>query len=665
MEVKNILFIAVFFISMALFALSARRLIKFALIAQKENRFNNIWLRIKNVVKIALAQSKILRDPIAGPIHVFIFWGFISFLAAVLESIIQGFYPSFSLSVLGGFHVVILYTQEVFGVLILIGVISSILRRLVFKIPRLQFDRHGQKDAVIILSLISLVVFSMYGLSAYSFILESAHDSNIEAPFITKYLSAELIKWNLASVETMYEAFWWAHILLIFGFLNYLPFTKHLHVLTSIPNVFLAKVGERKYQINPLDLEDENAETFGASDVEHLTWKNILDGYTCTECGRCHSVCPAANTGKALSPRKIIIDIRERVMAKAPFVVKGITEKEGIFDKSLIRDYISEEEVWACTTCNSCVYECPVSIEHIDPIIELRRNLVLSESKFPPELAFVFKNLETNFSPWAFNPHDRANWAEDMNIKTLSEDANGEILFWVGCAGSYDARYINVTKAFAKIMQKAGVDFRILGVEEKCVGDAARRLGNEYLAQTLMRENIETLNGYGVKKIVTACPHCFNFLKHEYKQFGGNYEVIHHTEFIRNLIKENRIELKSEKINFKTTYHDSCYLGRYNDIYDEPRNILKKTGADLIEMKRQGDKGFCCGAGGGRMFLEETEGVRINEERTKEALETNADVIASACPFCMTMFEDGLKNLNKNENVRVKDAAEIVYENIK
>ncbi|HEX9252067.1 MAG TPA: (Fe-S)-binding protein, partial [Ignavibacteriaceae bacterium] len=277
----------------------------------------------------------------------------------------------------------------------------------------------------------------------------------------------------------------------------------------------------------------------------------------------------------------------------------------------------------------------------------------------------VFKSLETNFTPWAFNPADRADWAEGMNIKSMAEDKEGEILFWVGCAGSFDDRYKKVSKAFATIMQKAGVDFRILGTEEKCNGDTARRLGNEYLAQMMMQENVETLNNYGVKKIVTACPHCFHSLKNEYPQFGGNFEVKHHTQFIEELLSENRIQLKKDSEKKKVTYHDSCYLGRYNEVYDSPRKSLHQVaGIDLVEMERNKSRGFCCGAGGGRMFLEDEEGGRINEERTKEALNTNADTIASACPFCMTMMTDGVKHYEKSEEVAVKDIAEIILENI-
>jgi len=547
---------------------------------------------------------------------------------------------------------------------VIFAVLFSLYRRFVLKVPRLMVDKHGMFDAGFILILILIVVVSMFGMNITNVISNNFELAKFEirplsfplAKLFSNNLSSSVLIWN--------EIFWWIHISTVLIFLNYLPFSKHLHILSSIPNVFLAKIGEDKNALKPINLEDENIEFFGSDDIEKLSWKQILDGYTCTECGRCTSACPAANTGKSLSPRKIIMDIRKRTLEKAPLMIKGIND-ENIFQKTLVHNYISDTELWECTTCMACVQECPVTIEHIDSIIDMRRHLMLTESNFPSELNNVFKSLETNYTPWAFNQADRAQWAEGMNIKTMAEDPNSEILFWVGCAGSFDNRYKKVTQAFAKIMQKANIDFRILGTEEKCNGDTARRLGNEYLAQQLIQENVQTLNNYGVKKIVTACPHCFNSLKHEFKQFGGFYEVHHHSEFISNLINEGKLKFKDNESKNKITYHDSCYLGRYNNIYDQPRNSISSiNGIELIEMKRNKSKGFCCGAGGGRMFLEDVEGERINEERTREALETNANTIASACPFCMTMLNDGVKAFEKTDEVNVKDIAEIVFENI-
>lgn len=666
MELKNIIFILVFIITFAFFGYSVNNLIKYLKVAKKkDDRFDDIPTRLKRVWNIAFAQTKLLREPLAGLLHLLIFWGFVLFIFAVLESIIQGFYSSFSLSFLGAFYSVITLVQDVFGLLVIGSVLLSLYRRYIQKVPRLQVDKHGMKDAAFILILIMFIVISMYGQNASGFANNGMMYHPYELRPISSFLAGIFFNGPTGSTLLLYEVFWWMHVLMIFGFLNYLPYSKHLHILTSIPNVFFANLDPVRNTLKKIDLEDENAETFGVADIEQFSWKQILDGYSCTECGRCTWNCPANIVGKSLSPRELIVDIRKRTFDKAPLIVEGKTEGE-LYEKTLIHNYISDKVLWQCTTCLACVQECPVMIEHVDSIVDMRRNLVLTESEFPTQLNSVFKSLETNYTPWVFNAADRAAWAEGMNIKTMAEDKDGEILFWVGCAGSFDERYKKVTKAFAAIMQKAGVDFRILGTEEKCNGDTARRLGNEYLSQMMMRENIETMNNYGVKKVVTACPHCFHSLKNEFPQFGGNYEVTHHTVFIEELIAKGKIQIKEETENHKVTYHDSCYLGRYNNIYDAPRNSLSKVaGLDIVEMKRNKSKGFCCGAGGGRMFLEDEEGGRINEERTREALETKADTIASACPFCMTMMTDGVKHFEKTDEVAVKDIAEIILENIK
>ncbi|MCZ7612818.1 MAG: heterodisulfide reductase-related iron-sulfur binding cluster [Ignavibacteriaceae bacterium] len=604
-----------------------------------------------------------MREPVAGTVHFLIFWGFILFLFAVIEAIIQGFYSSFNLSFLGPVYSVITVIQDVFGLLVIIAVVTALLRRYVFKIPRLQVDKGASLDAIVILSLILIVVVSMLlqnmaGIAKNNFVLHEYEVRPISAVLVNVFFDNPSIGANAA-----YEVYWWIHVLTIFGFMNFLPYSKHLHVFTSIPNTYFANLDPVRNTIKHLNLEDENAESFGASDIEHLSWKQILDGYSCTECGRCTQACPAHTVGKSLNPKEIIVDIRRRTKDKAPLIVDGVTESE-LFQKTLVHDYVSDKVLWQCTTCMACVQECPVMIEHLDSIIDMRRDLVLTESKFPSELNAVFKSLETNYSPWAFNPADRAKWAEGLGVKTMAEDSNCEYLFWVGCAGSYDERYKKVSQSFSKLMQIAGVEFRILGTQEKCNGDTARRLGNEYLAQMFMMENVETLNHYKVQKIVTACPHCFHSLKNEYKQFGGHFEVYHHTELIDEMIASKKILLNGNN-NSDVTYHDSCYLGRYNEVYDAPRKSLSAVeGINLIEMSRNKDKGFCCGAGGGRLFLEDDEGGRINEERTKEALATNAETIASACPFCMTMMTDGVKHFNKTEEVKVKDIAEIILENL-
>ncbi|MDR3668138.1 MAG: heterodisulfide reductase-related iron-sulfur binding cluster [Ignavibacteriaceae bacterium] len=660
---KNIIFIMVFFLASAFFIYSCINLLRYMRVAKKKDpRFDHPGKRLSRVWKIAFMQTKLLRDPKAGILHFFIFWGFILFIFAVLESIIQGFWSPFTFKFAGPFYSAITLIEDIFSLLVIASVLYALYRRFLIHVPRLEVDKHGKIDASIILILIMLVCIFMLGQNVSLIAKHNFRLSPYEIRPVTAFLSP-LIFSNPDTAAVSYEIFWWAHILVILGFLNFLPYSKHLHVLSSIPNTYFANLDPIRNTIKYVNLDDEGVETFGAADIEHLSWKQILDGYSCTECGRCTDACPAATVGKSLSPRKIIVDIRRRTKDKAPILASG--KKEGTaFEKTLVHDYISDTELWQCTTCMACVQECPVMIEHLDSIVDMRRDLVLTESQFPPNLNAVFKSIETNFTPWAFNPSDRAAWADGMNIKTMAEDPNCDVLFWVGCAGSFDARYKKVTQTFAKLLQKANISFRILGNEEKCNGDTARRLGNEYLAQMMIQENIQTLNKYNVKEIVTACPHCFHSLGNEYKQFGGNYEVKHHTQFIEELLNSGKIKLKDNPVSSKVTYHDSCYLGRYNSVFDSPRNSLSSVkGLELIEMKRNKSKGFCCGAGGGRMFLEDEEGGRINEERTKEALATNAGTISTACPFCMTMITDGVKHFEKTDQVSIKDISEIILEN--
>lgn len=664
MQPMNIAFGVFFLASISFFAFSSRQLLTILQLGKPENRFDHIPARLKNVFTIAFLQSKLLRDPVAGTFHLLIFWGFLALTLVVLESIIEGLTGHFSFAFLGGAYSVITFSQEIFCVLVMLGVVGSFWRRFVMKVQRLQVDAHGSKDAAMILVWIFLIV-SFTLLQNAARIGLGTYQAGISYP-VSSQLST-LFGYS-QSTFILEMVFWWLHIGLVLAFLNYLPYSKHLHVLTSIPNVFFASL-KPKGALHPINLSDETLTKFGTVDVEDLTWKQLLDGYTCTECGRCESVCPANLTGKPLSPRKIIVDTRRRTMEKAPVMIAGALEsQQDIAGKTLLDNYITEEELWSCTTCMACVHECPVMIEHVDEIVDLRRALVLNESRFPPEVKTVFDNLERNFTPWGFSHSTRANWAEGLDIPTMAQvgDAkNVDVLFWVGCAGAYDARYKKVSVAFSTLMKQAGISFAILGTEEKCNGDAARRMGNEYLAQTMMTENIETLNRYNVKKIVATCPHCFHSLKKEYPQFGGNFEVVHHTDFLNQLVNEGKLKIEEQKKSAGTiTYHDSCYLGRYNNVIDTPRSTLAATGANLVEMPRSKDKGLCCGAGGGRMWMEESIGKRINIERTEEALATGASTVASACPFCMTMMNDGVKEKEASEKVQVKDIAEILLESI-
>jgi Fe-S oxidoreductase len=661
----SILFAVVLLGALGFFAYNAARLISYLRLGKKENRFGNVAQRVKNVLTIAIAQSKIMREPFAGLLHVLIFWGFLVLLSAVVESILEGLFPGVSLAFLGPLYPPMIWMQDLFGLLVLISVTISLLRRLVAPPRRLNVSGHSKWDAILVLAMIFCVMVTMFGQNATHIALGRGEHNG--ARFVSSALASLFEGMPEGGIWLWYRAFFWGHMLSVLGFLNYLPYSKHLHVITSIFNVYFSKLNiEPKGALKPINLADETLTKYGATDVDDLTWKQLLDGYTCTECGRCTSVCPANITGKLLNPKKIIVDVRARTMEKAPVMLaakrgNGEAKNEDVLAHQLLDNFITEQELFACTTCMACMQECPVTIEHVDTIIELRRGLVLNESRFPKELNATFSNLERNFTPWGFGHSTRADWAEGLDIPLMSNTPDAEILFWVGCAGSYDARYQKVTQSFARLLKTAGVKFAILGTEEKCNGDAARRMGNEYLAQTLMQENIATLNKYNVKKIVTTCPHCLQSLGKEYKHFGGNYDVVHHTTFLQELIERGKLTLAAGKKE-SVVFHDPCYLGRYNDEYDAPRDLLAMVSSGQKEMKRSKDKSFCCGAGGGQMWMEEREGKRVNIERTEEALATGAETIGTGCPFCMTMMTDGVKAKEAAEKVQVKDVAELLLE---
>lgn len=665
MHLQNIVFIVLFLAALLLFTYNLFRIRSYLMLGRSENRFSSPLKRFMRVLGIGIGQSKIFRDPVAGLMHALIFWGFLVLITAVTEAFVQGFYPPFSIGMLGPVSRLIFASQDLFGLLVIAAVLYALFRRYVLHPKRLQGDGSTNADATLILCLIMGVMITMFGVNSTKSFIHPEYAAYYSSHFIAIRLS------GLFSSDPVmfYNIFWWGHIIIILSFMNYLPYSKHFHIVTSLPNVYLSKLGPQTLDTSEIDLEKENV-FLGAGDIEQLTWKEMFDGYACTECGRCTSVCPANLTGKPLSPRKIIMNIRERTAEKAPLLAGKKDIPQEIDVKKLVSEsYISDPELWACTSCMACVQECPVNIEHVNPIVDMRRYLVQSESRFPDELMTVFGNMENNGAPWAFPQSERLHWTEGLDVKVpiAAEKQEFDVLYWVGCAGAFDRRYQNVSRSVATLLDKAKVNYAVLGTEEKCNGDSARRLGNEFLAQMMIKENVDTMKKYKFTKILVSCPHCLQTIGNEYKAFGGDYEVVHHSEFINELVSQNKIEIDdTKKIDKKVTYHDSCYLGRYNDIYEEPRELIKKVNtAGVNEMKRHKDRGLCCGAGGGRMWMEEKIGKKVNIERTEEALETNPDVISTACPFCMTMLTDGVKEKGRAEQVKVKDFAELVLESSK
>ncbi len=636
---------------------------------------------IVRVVKGTLGHARILREDYPGTMHFMIFWGFIIFALGTASIAVHEHtgLPTFQ----GWYYLVVSFILNVFALLVVVAILMALWRRLVARPEGID----SQTDDWVALAIIFLIVAT--GLLLGGLLIAITQD-----PWAAWRPVEYLISTGFSGVDPqrllgVHQVVWWIHVCLAMGFIAYIPYSKLFHIFAGPVNQYLAR-DKAAQSMQPLDLEDESIEQFGVAEIQQFTWKQLLDGDACIRCGRCQDNCPAYISGKPLSPKKLTQDLKNHLRVVAPKLAAALKATDEKKDEAtpmpLAPDVIAEEEIWACTTCRSCEEQCPVFVEHVPKIVDLRRNLVMMECSFPSEAQTAFRGMENNGNPWNQGWKCRSDWTKDLAVPEWDDEQPPEYLYWPGCSGAFDNRNRKVATAMVALLKKAGVSFAILGNEEKCCGDSARRLGNEMVYQTLAKENIETMSGHGVKKIITSCPHCFNTLKNEYPQFGGCYEVIHHSVFLSRLLRDGRLKpvqssqpgitggpllpkiLEAGGLNpaITCTYHDSCYLGRYNDIYNEPREILRSiSGFRIKEMGRNRYRGFCCGAGGGRMWLDETPEQRVNFKRTEEALETGASLIVTACPFCLTMLEDGTKAKDVNEQVKTRDIAEVLWDSIR
>lgn len=658
LTLKPLLVLAVTGIAFYFFIVRAKKLVNLLQAVQGVGpKIENIPARVWAVFVDVLLQGRVRQKFFVGIAHTAIFWGFLVITIGTIEMLIEGVIHGFSFANISstayGWYLTV---ADFMTIAVILGCFFGFYRRYLLKPAYLT---NGIDAKLILLFTVCLMV-TLLGMNAFRIALYPENNLNTFFVFSASVTSFFQL-WELSPTQLFIgqEFFYWGHILLVLGFLVYIPGSKHLHVLTAAPNIFFKHLGTPK-AIQKTNLEDENAESFGLGKANELSWKNVLDLYACTECGRCEEVCPASNTGKPLSPKKLVHDYKVELLDNAELLLDK--EKHEQLPTIVRNDgEVTPDVIWACTSCRACEQACPVNIEQTNLIFEARKNMVLMEANFPKELQTPFKNMENNFTPWAFGHDTRADWAKELNVKMMSENPDADVLFWVGCAGSFDDRAKKVSTAVVRLLQKAGVNFSILGTEEKCTGDPARRAGNEYLAQMLIQENVETLNKYKPKKIIASCPHCFNTLKNEYPEFGAQYETVHHTTYLNELVQAGRLKL-DKKSDHKITYHDSCYLGRWNDEYDSPRELLNFISDNVVEMKRNRKNGFCCGAGGARMFMEESIGTYVNINRTEEALSTGANKVASGCPFCSTMLNDGVKSKEKQTEVEVQDIAELLDE---
>jgi Fe-S oxidoreductase len=652
-------------LAFGLFSYRISQLIRYMFLGRKEKGFGQIVRRALKTAVTVLGQwcqlkGISLRDR-AGLGHAILAWCFFTFIIFYITFILVG--AGFGLSKTledTSFFFYYAWIMDIISPFLILAALWAIIRRYIIKPPRLK----GEQTVEALVSLVAVIIIPVTHLFKMATSIALSHPPAGLGSILPPLSSALSNLYNgssIASVEAANMGFFWAHWLVVLSLLGFIAYSRHLHMVASLFNI-LFRSPLPKGALRSIDLEA--VETFGAAKITDLTWKQVLDLYSCVVCGQCQDACPAIASGKPLNPKKLIQDLRKHLLEVGPELLKAggkVEASDNNPTRTLPGDVITQDEIWACTTCRACDEVCPLYIEHVDKIVDLRRNLVLEQAAIPETAEAALRSIEARGHPWRGATASRTDWARGLDIKILAEDSNVDLLFWVGCTGALEERSMKVTRSVAKILKLAGVKFGVLGTEESCCGEPARRLGNEYLFQIQAEKNIKILSVYNIKRIVTACPHGYNTLKNEYPRFGGEFEVIHHSQLIADLLKEGRLKMKAA--GGVVTYHDPCYLGRYNDIYRPPRQILKQLpDTRLVEMEARGKRSFCCGGGGGRMWLEENIGSRISEMRIEQAVKTKAQIIATACPFCMQMFDDAIKARGYEESIKALDIAELVAE---
>ncbi|MDA3129403.1 heterodisulfide reductase-related iron-sulfur binding cluster [Aliibacillus thermotolerans] len=684
-----IVFLFVVFYAIYLFAKLLITRYQYIKLGQKE-AFDSAWKeRLHAVLVNVLGQRKLFKDWKSGILHLILFYGFFIIQVGLLEIILKGFVEGFQYP-LGAFHPYFNLIQEWTVFLMFCAILYAAYRRYGEKLERLQWKRDGKALFVYVaLAILSGTIILSLGFERIMYGMEANYAF---APF-SSIVAALFAGIGTTAATVLFYVTWWIHMITVFSFMVFVPQSKQAHEVFAIFNVFFKKAGPVG-KLQKIDFEDEEAESFGVGKIEDFTRRQLIDLYACVECGRCTNMCPATGSGKMLSPMDLMIKMRDHLTEKGAAVTsrtpwlpafamsntkanqlarQSREEAAAGYDVNLIGDVITEEEIWACTTCRNCEDQCPVMNEHVDKIIDLRRYLVLTEGKMDAEAQRAMMNIERQGNPWGISRKERENWRdgrEDIDVPTVKElkkkDESFEYLFFVGAMGSYDRRSQKVAQSFAKLLNEAGVSFAILGNKEKNSGDTPRRLGNEFLYQELAEKNISEFQKNDVKKIVTIDPHAYNTIKNEYPEFGldEDVEVYHHTELLAKLIEEGKLK-PEHPVNETITYHDSCYLGRYNDVYDPPRAILEAIpGLKIVEMERSRQDSMCCGAGGGMMWMEEEAGGRVNIMRTEQALAVNPSMIGSACPYCLTMLSDGTKAKELEDSIQTMDVAEILEKSV-